>query len=86
MDIGLNPSYKQDELIDGPMGLVYIWNSNSRRLVVISLFTHYQRIYGEKYEVKIMDGMNEVESDLEPYTSDRSLIEKYVRQFKNNVI
>ena len=86
MDIGLNPSIKQDELLDGPMGLVYIWNSKGKHLVVINLFSHYEKIYGEKYEVKVMEGLNEVESEFEAYTSDKSLIETYIRKFKNNAI
>ena len=84
MNVVLNSDLKQDELIDGPMGLVYIWNSKGKRLVIISLFSHYARIYGEKYEIKVMENGHEVESDFEPYTSDLSLIEKYIRKFKNN--
>lgn len=47
-------SKKHTRINDGPMGPAYVWElDNGYGFIVIDLFSHYQNMYGEKYEVLV---------------------------------
>lgn len=77
---------KQSKLLDGPMGLVYIWNlDNGYTFSCISLYTHFQKIYKAKYEMFIMDSHgNSIEgSNVEKFTSSVAILERTLEYAKS---